>query len=92
LFAIGSAAYDFCFCLSDARRPLTEIGRLESGGLTLVLESTESGLQIYDGDRPGALAIEAQNWSGAPNQPGFPSDVVRPGEVLEQITRWTFGR
>ena len=89
---VGAGLYDICLCLSDERREMTEVARLEGGGLTLRLDSTEPGLQIYDGGRPGALAIEAQNWSGAANQPAFPSDTLHPGKALVQKTRWTFTR
>ncbi len=89
---VGQGRYDVCLCLSDERRPLREIARLESGGLVLTMQSTETGLQIYDGIATGALALEAQNWSGAANQTHFPTDVLRPGELREQVTRWTFAR
>ncbi|SDL41326.1 aldose 1-epimerase [Paracoccus chinensis] len=72
------------------------------GGPALQLESTEPGLQVYAGDHihPGApglegqpyrrfagLALEPQLWPDAPNHPGFPSALLRPGETYRQITR-----
>ena len=39
----------------------------------------------YDG-----VAIECQHTPDAPNQSGFPSTVLRPGEVLEEAIIWAF--
>jgi aldose 1-epimerase len=63
-----------------------------------VLSTTEPGLQVYDAQhssRPGhglceGLAIEAQGWPDAPNQPGFPPVTLNPGETYHQITEWQF--
>ena len=37
-----------------------------------------------------AIAIECQHTPDAPNQPGFPTTVLRPGEVLEEAIIWVF--
>ena len=37
-----------------------------------------------------AVAIECQHTPDAPNQPGFPTTVLRPGEVLEEAIIWVF--
>jgi aldose 1-epimerase len=34
------------------------------------------------------LALEPQNWPDAPNRSGFPSALLRAGEVYRQITRY----
>jgi aldose 1-epimerase len=71
-------------------------------GLTLVVSSDQEGLQVYDGEHfvgePGTsgrpyprlagLALEPQRFPDAPNQPGFPSSVLRPGEVYTATTTW----
>jgi len=36
------------------------------------------------------LALEAEEFPDAPNRPDFPSTLLRPGEVYERTTRWTF--
>jgi len=59
-------------------------------GLELVMSSDAVGVQIYSGeslDRAG-LAIEAQGFPDAPNQPGFPASVLRPGELYQTTTKW----
>jgi aldose 1-epimerase len=97
--APGAPPLDTCFCLADARRPLTEVLALHGcGGVTLRLATTEPGLQLYDARdarRPGGgpcegLAIEAQFWPDAPNHPRFPAITLRPGEPWAQVTEWRF--
>jgi aldose 1-epimerase len=75
-----------------------------TSGLTLVLSSDQPGLQVYDGEHfvgePGTsglpyprlagLALEPQRFPDAPNQPGFPSSVLRPGEFYRASTTWQF--
>ena len=75
-------------------------------GLTLTVVSDQPALQVYGGDhfdgsqvgtsgRPYGLhagvALETQNFPDAPNQPGFPSSVLRPGQEYVATTRWLVG-
>ena len=46
-----------------------------------------SGYAYQDYD---AVAIECQHTPDAPNQPDFPSTVLRPGEVFEEAIIWAF--
>jgi aldose 1-epimerase len=70
-------------------------------GRTLTILSTEPGLQFYSGNfldgtlvgtsgriyRQGdGLALETQHFPNSPNQPAFPSTVLRPGEVYDSAT------
>lgn len=70
-------------------------------GRGLELHSTEPGLQVYSGNfldgtvmgtggrvyRQGdGVALEPQRFPDAPNQPDFPSTVLRPGEVHTATT------
>lgn len=89
----GTPALDHNFCLSDGRVLLREVLWLTGQrGVMLTMATTEPGLQIFDG-RPdhNALAIEAQCWPDAPNNPAFPSIKYRPDATYQQITSWTFG-
>ncbi|HYW32249.1 MAG TPA: aldose epimerase family protein [Gemmatimonas sp.] len=75
-------------------------------GRSLELFTTEPGLQVYAGGtftpglsgkcgmeypRFGGIALETQHFPDAPNQPGFPSTVLRPGETYTSRTAWQFG-
>ncbi len=93
--------FDNNYCLSSEDQPLRPVAWLSAPeGPEMVMETTAPGLQIYDGRRlaigshgPYAgLALEAQRWPDAPNNRGFPSILLRPGETFRQITRWRFSR
>jgi aldose 1-epimerase len=107
ILAGPAGGFDHNFCLADARVPIRPVAWLTApeGGLTLTVETTEPGLQVYDGamiaagmpgldGRPLAphagLALEPQLWPDAPNHPGFPPALLRPGEVYEQHTVLAF--
>lgn len=100
---------DHNFCLAPARRPVTEAATLTGGsGVRLRIETTEPGLQVYDGRHlavlPGlglggrgygrfaGIALEPQLWPDAPNRPDFPPALLRPGETYRQVTRFRLDR
>lgn len=75
-------------------------------GRTLEVHTVEPGLQVYTGNvldgtltgtggglyRQGdGIALETQNFPDAPNQAGFPTAVLRPGETYESATEFRFG-
>ena len=77
-----------------------------STGRTLDIYTTEPGLQFYSGNfldgtitgkggrvyhhRYG-LCLETQHYPDSPNQPQFPSTVLRPGQEYRSRTVWVFG-
>jgi aldose 1-epimerase len=97
---IGAPFIDNNFCLAHAPAPLRDVVWLTGkSGLRLTFATTEPGVQVFNGpqgwrgDKPhGGIAIEAQGWPDAPNQPGFPSIALNPGETYSQTTRWKFDR
>ncbi len=99
LTPIGSRRVDHNFCVCPARGALRPVARLVSpqAGVTLTVETTEPGLQVYTGDhftgcRPRAgIALETQAWPDAPNQPSFPNAILQPDEVYHSRTRYLFG-
>ncbi|GHH93817.1 aldose epimerase family protein [Streptomyces capillispiralis] len=77
-----------------------------SSGRTLRIATNEPGLQFYSGNfldgtltgtggrvyRQGdGLCLETQHFPDAPNQPSFPSTVLRPGETYRTTTVHSFG-
>jgi aldose 1-epimerase len=75
-------------------------------GRTLVVRTTEPGIQLYtansfDGTLIGAgertirqgdgYALETQHFPDSPNRPEFPSTVLRPGETFRSTTSFGFG-
>ncbi|MGB7318997.1 MAG: aldose epimerase family protein [Planktotalea sp.] len=89
---IGNARLDHNFCIGVQRGDLRHVARLYSPASNMALDvaSTEAGLQIYDARHLGraGLAIEPQAWPDAPNQGGFPSIVLKPGETYRSISEF----
>ncbi|MFI9818880.1 aldose epimerase family protein [Streptomyces sp. NPDC052013] len=77
-----------------------------SSGRSLQISTNEPGLQFYSGNfldgtlvgtggrvyRQGdGLCLETQHFPDSPNQPSFPSTVLRPGETYRTTTVHSFG-
>ena len=67
--------------------------------------TTEPGMQLYTGNfldgahvgkqdtayhRHTAFCLETQHFPDSPNQPKFPSTVLRPGDTYRQTTLYRF--
>ena len=76
-----------------------------ASGRRLTIHTTQPGIQVYsgnflDGALPAAggtllrqgdgLALETQHFPDSPNQPGFPSTLLRPGEAFTARTVYGF--
>ena len=77
-----------------------------SSGRTLTVRTTEPGVQFYTGNfldgrltgksgrtygHRGGFCLETQHFPDSPNQPSFPSTILRPGETMTSRTTFTFG-
>jgi aldose 1-epimerase len=91
--------YDVNYVLADAPRAEPAFAaRVTTGGVAMTVLTTEPGVQLYTGNMlpnsglpfRGALCLETQMFPDAPNHPGFPSIVVRPGEVRRSRTIYRF--
>ncbi len=99
---------DANFCLSPAPHSQPRFAaHLEApSGPQLEIQTTEPGLQIYNGtglqatDTPmhtgqqlgpcAGIALEPQRWPDAPSHDRFPSVLLPAGGIYRQITRYTF--
>jgi len=76
-----------------------------SSGRVLEVLTTEPGLQFYTGNfldstltgkysrvygQHAALCLETQHFPDSPNQPGFPSTTLHPGETYHHLTVYRF--
>lgn len=74
-------------------------------GRVMEVWTTEPGVQFYAGNvldttlvgasgrlyrQSDGLALETQHFPDSPNQPGFPSTVLRPGERFQSATEYRF--
>ena len=96
--------YDHNYVLRGGGRAATVLE--PASGRTLTVTTTEPGLQFYSGNflegslvgpagrayRQGdGFALETQHFPDSPNQPSFPSTVLRPGQQFHSSTVFTFG-
>lgn len=74
-------------------------------GRVMQLSTTEPGMQFYSGNfldgsitgkngkiyhKHFALCLEPQHFPDTPNEPGFPSTVLKPGETYKQVSVYKF--
>lgn len=78
-----------------------------ASGRTLIVSTTQPGVQFYTGNslpdgkligtggkpypRRGAFCLETQHYPDSPNQPNFPTTLLKPGETLHTTTVFAFG-
>jgi aldose 1-epimerase len=75
-------------------------------GRTLTVTTTQPGVQFYSGNfldgsyknvngvpyaKNTGLCLETQHFPDSPNQPGFPTTELKPGETMRSETVFTFG-
>lgn len=97
--------YDHCYVINREEQPrLALAARVEepSTGRVMEVYTTQPGVQLYTargmqfsrGDRTygsyPALCLETQHFPNAPNEPSFPSTVLRPGETFRETTLHRF--
>jgi aldose 1-epimerase len=89
---------------TDAPQHVATVTEPTSGRVMEVL-TTEPGIQLYTGNflkdlkgkggatypQYGAFCLETQFFPDSPNQPNFPSIVLKPGEEYRQTTIYRFG-
>jgi aldose 1-epimerase len=76
-----------------------------ASGRTLAVATTEPGIQFYSGNfldgslvgksgvayvQRSGFCLETQAFPDAPNQPNFPSAVLKPTDTYRSTTTWTF--
>jgi aldose 1-epimerase len=80
--------YDHCYVLN--KRPgerLSLCARVvePKSGRVMEVRTTQPGVQLYTGN-PRGLCLETQHFPNSPNEPAFPSTVLRPGQTFHQTT------
>ncbi|TGE08629.1 aldose epimerase family protein [Hymenobacter fodinae] len=75
-------------------------------GRTMEVRTTEPGLQFYTGNfldgtlkgkngltygKHAAFCMETQHFPDSPNQPSFPTTILKPGQTLQSTTTYQFG-
>lgn len=102
----NGGGYDHCWVINGSNGSLRSFARLYEPESGRVMEAftTEPGVQIYTGNfldgtlkgkgvtygRRYGICLETEHFPDSPNQPQFPSVVVRPGEVYTTSTVYAF--
>ena len=106
LLATPQGGYDHNYVLNGAAgtaRTIAEVFDPRSGR-RLRVATDQPGMQLYTGNglrgqtgkagkkyaARSALCLETQKFPDAPNQPNFPSTVLRPGETYRHICEYSF--
>lgn len=96
--------YDHCYVLRGKKGELALAAEVEDPGSGRIMEvyTTEPAMQFYtsnflDGDpknggfkQHSAFCLETQHYPDSPNQPNFPTTVLRPGQTYKQTTVYKF--
>ena len=89
----------------DIKKPFGTIYDPNSG-VEMTMYTDQPGVQFYAGNfldgsfvgkkgikypQRSAMCFESQHYPDSPNQPQFPTTVVRPGEKYQTVTIYKFG-
>jgi aldose 1-epimerase len=92
--------YDHCFVLrsSDGSLALAARAKDPKSGRVMEIRTTQPGIQFYSGNfldgKPAngnykqyeGFCLETQHYPDSPNQPKFPTTILKPGETFSQTT------
>lgn len=103
---VDGNTYDHNFVLSGSMQSGLRLAATLTGSnrLSMQVHTSEPGLQFYDGamipsltgldgayyTAHAGICLEAQSFPDGPNQPGFPSAWLSPGETYRQTTEFRF--
>lgn len=94
------AGYDHCYVLrsQDGKLALAARAKDPSSGRVMEVFTDQPGVQLYTGNFLGgaesdggfgkhdAFCLETQHYPDSPNQPSFPSTILKPGETYHTVT------
>jgi len=98
--------HNFVFTKHDGQLNLVAKVSEPTSGRVMEVLTTEPGVQFYTGNfldgtlkgkagrpiqRRAALCLETQHFPDSPNQPKFPTTVIKAGEVRKSTTMYRFG-
>ncbi len=86
---IGSVRFDTPFVLSPNSKFAAKVASKKSG-ISLHVKTNQPAIVVYTPPEFPAICFETQNYPDAPNHEHFPSSVLRPGELYENISEFTF--
>lgn len=101
-----AGGYDHNYVVNGDAGSLRKVAQVldPSSGRLMTVETDQPGVQFYTGNhlagqtgkqgksypRYSAFCLETQHFSDSPNQPQFPSTVLRPGETYRHVCVYSF--
>lgn len=91
--------YDHNYVLNKTRQSALDFAASvyePNSGRVMEVHTSEPGMQFYSGNflqdcvPRAAFCLETQHFPDSPNQPQFPSTILRPGETFESRTVYSF--
>ncbi len=102
----STIGYDHNFIVNGDAGTLRQAAKLKDpkSGRVLEVQTTEPGIQFYSGNflkeqvgkggkkynHRSAICLETQHYPDSPNQPNFPSVILKPGETYQHSASFTF--
>lgn len=99
----GPDGFDCNYVLDGEGLREAAVLRDPESGRVMTVYTTEPGIQVYTGQglgitgrggveypRYGGVALETQHFPDSPNQPNFPTTVLKAGETFESTTIYAF--
>ena len=99
---LADDGFDHTFVLGDGFRRAAVV-RHPGSGRTLTVSTDQPGVQFYTANtlhaapphgrrypKRGAFCLETQQFPDAPNHPGYPNAIVRPGQTFHARTEFAF--
>ena len=92
-----AGGYDHCLLQAGDAQFAAELYS-ELSGIRMRISSSMPAMQVYDGhlltrQHPTlgrGICLEPQEYPNAPNEPRFPSAILRPGQCLQRSIRYRF--
>jgi aldose 1-epimerase len=97
--------HNYVLNANDGTKPVA-IANSAATGITLQVYTSEPGMQFYSSNsldeskhdgkggktylKRSAFALETQHYPDSPNQPSFPSTLLKPGETFRSFTTYKF--
>ena len=96
---IASGGLDHCFTVGEdgIPKPVAILSDPKSGRI-MTVKSTKPGVQIFTANhfkgtpfpKWGGICFETQYYPNAPNEPTFPSSLLKPGQTYRHSTHFQF--
>ena len=97
--------YDHCFIVNGDAGTLRIAANVvdPASGRTMEVKTTQPGIQLYSGNfldgsaangnykLHEAFCLETQHFPDSPNQPSFPTTLLKPGQAFKETTTYKFG-